>query len=790
MTRTWALENLDCAHCASEIERKLSLEKGVKEARLNSMAKKLTIESEQDQGSQFWEYLEQVAKSVSPKLVLESLEAKSSRTWGVEGLDCASCANKVERSIAHLDGVSFVSLDFMRKKLVVKTGKTKGESFWKSVTEAAKKAEPGISLVNEDSKTAKSSSSWKNFKLTRLVLSFVLLLGGFLVGNPQFSLYFLIASYLVSGYDVLLKAGSNILKGRVFDENFLMSIASLGAMAIGEFSEGAAVMLFYKTGEYFQSAAIDTSRRSISEAMNLKSEFARLVSQDNSVVEKVAPEAVTVGSRLRVLNGEKFPLDGFLLEGSTTLDTKSLTGESVPRFVEAGSVVLSGSVNLGSVVDIEVTKAYSESTVTKIMALVEDASSHKAPTEQFITSFARYYTPAVVALAAMIAIIPTLLVGDFSTWLYRALVFLVISCPCALVLSVPLAYFAGIGKSAKYGILVKGGNYLEELSKLEAMVFDKTGTLTKGDFSIVGVSLNEGTSFTEEEATRLIAILEKSSNHPIAQALADYGNSEGNVHAQSVTELSGRGIVGTVEGKSLVAGNTQLLQERGIALPTSFDEVQESSESSVLLAVDGLFVARFTVEDIPKPGAKEALEHLKALGIRRTVMLSGDMQVVAEKIAHQIGLDEFQGGLLPSQKVEAFAKLERDSEHTAFVGDGINDAPTLARAKVGIAMGGAGSDAAIEAADIVIMTDDLLAIPMALRIAKKTKRIVLQNISFALGVKLVTLVLGALGFATMWWAVFADVGVAFLAILNSLRILLGNPAKRTTRYSLEKKERM
>ena len=774
MTRTWELKNLDCAHCTSAIERKLSLEAGVKEARLNFMAKKLTIESEQDQEAPFWENLEQVAMEVSPELVLQSLEAKSTRTWKVEGLDCASCANKIERSIAKMDDVSFVSLDFMGKKLTVKTFVTTSDAFWKSVETIAKKAEPGLILQSDDFKAAKSSSPWINLNLARLVVAFSLLLWGLFVADSRFSMLLIIASYLLSGYDVLLKAGSNILKGRVFDENFLMSIASLGAMAIAQFSEGAAVMLFYQTGEFFQTAAVDTSRRSISEAMNLKSEFARLVSENNTSVEKVAPEEVSVGARVRVLNGEKFPLDGILLHGSTSLDTKSLTGESVPRFVERGSEVLSGSVNLGSVVDIEVAKPYSESTVTKIMALVEDASSHKAPTEQFITAFARYYTPIVVALAAMIAIIPTLIVGDFSTWLYRSLVFLVISCPCALVISVPLAYFAGIGKSAKHGLLVKGGNYLEALSKLDTMVFDKTGTLTRGEFAVVGITLSEETAFSEKEAARLIAILEKSSNHPIAKALAAHGKAEKTIHAQSVTELSGRGIVGTVEGKALVAGNTLLLKKRGIALPSSF---VEGDESSVLLAVDGEYVARFVIEDTPKPEAKEALRQLKSLGINRTVMLSGDSKVVAQRIASQIGLDDFQGELLPGQKVEAFASLERESEHTAFVGDGINDAPTLARSKVGIAMGAGGSDAAIEAADIVIMTDDILAIPMVMRIAKKTRRIVVQNISFALGVKLVTLVLGALGFATMWWAVFADVGVAFLAILNSLRILLGNPSR-------------
>jgi len=777
MTRTWKLKNLDCAHCTSAIERSLSLQTGVKEVSLNFMAKKLTIESEQDQENPFWDSLEQVAKSASPDLVLQSLETKGTRTWKVEGLDCASCANKVERSLAKLDGVSFVSLDFMRKRLIVKTSVTATESFYRNVEAVAKSSEPGITLSGEETKSSKHSDPWINLNLAKLVLSFSLLLGGFFVGNPLFSMIFFVSSYLVSGYNILSKAAKNILKGRVFDENFLMSIASLGAMAIGMVSEGAAVMLFFQTGEFFQRAAVDTSRKSISEAMNLKSDFARLVSENNTSVVKVAPEEVSVGARVRILNGEKFPLDGILLEGSTSVDTKSLTGESVPRFIDAGTVVLSGSVNLGSVVDIEVTKPYSESTVTKIMALVEDASSHKAPTEQFITVFARYYTPIVVALAAMIAIIPTLVVGGFSTWLYRALVFLVISCPCALVISVPLAYFAGIGKSARYGLLVKGGNFLDALSKLDTMVFDKTGTLTRGEFSVVSITLSEETSFSEEEAARLISILEKSSNHPIAKALSAYQKAEESVHASAVTEHSGRGIVGTVEGKALVAGNTFLLLDQGVALPSSFLKEDDDSESSVLLAIDGEYVARFVIEDTPKAGAKEALMQLKALGVKRTVMLSGDSKVVAQRIASQIGLDDFQGALLPAQKVEAFAKLEEESENTAFVGDGINDAPTLARAKVGIAMGAGGSDAAIEAADIVIMTDDIMAIPMAMRIAIKTKRIVVQNISFALGVKLVTLVLGALGFATMWWAVFADVGVAFLAILNSLRILLGNPSR-------------
>ncbi len=759
MTRIWELENLDTAR---DIKHRLAKERGVKEVHLDLGAKRLSVESEQDAPPLFWEHIESVVQAASPAL-------KNTRTWSVDGLDCASCGAKIERAVERIDGVSFVSLDFMGKRLTVKAEGPKGEHFWTKVVSAAKKAESTVELSALEAKKEKKVSLWMNRNLFRLLFAFSLLMGGFFVPNALLGKLLIIASYLASGYDILIKAGRNILKGRVFDENFLMSIASLGAMAIGQYGEGAAVMLFYQTGEFFQKAAVDSSRRSISEAMDLKSEFARIVSAE-SLVSEVSPEEVEVGSTLRILNGERFPLDGRLISTSTSIDTRSLTGESLPRFVEEGDEVLSGSLNLGSVVDIEVTRPYSESTVCKIMTLVEDASSHKAPTEQFITSFARYYTPLVVALAAMIALIPTLLVGDFTLWLYRALVFLVISCPCALVISVPLAYFAGIGKSARDGLLVKGGNYLEALSRLDTMVFDKTGTLTKGEFSVVGVHLHEGTPFTESEASRLIAILERSSNHPIARALASYGNAEPTIHASEVTELSGRGIVGTVEEKVLVAGSALLLQERGVTVPS----IEHGGQSSVLLAIDGVYVGRFVVEDTPKEGVQEALRQLKALGIKRTVMLSGDSMQVAQAIAQQIGLDEVQGELLPAQKVQAFAKLEAQSEHTAFVGDGINDAPTLARAKVGIAMGGAGSDAAIEAADVVIMTDDILAIPRVLRIAKKTKRIVLQNISFALGVKLITLVLGALGIASMWWAVFADVGVAFLAILNSLRILLGS----------------
>lgn len=771
LTRTWNLENLDCANCSAEIEHKISSQAGVKVARLNFMTKKLTVESTTSQDHLFWANLEKVAKSVEPSLVMEPLEAGYSKTWRLEGLDCASCASDVEKAISRMHGVSEVSLDFMQSKLTVKTTSTVSGSFWSKVIEVAKGVDGSLIFFNETKSTEAIHSPWLNKNLARLLASLALLAVGMVFKDNQTSQWFIVAAYLLSGYDVLLKAGRNILKGRVFDENFLMSIASLGAMAISQFSEGAAVMLFYQVGEYFQGAAVDSSRRSIAEAMNLKSEFARLVTEEGTL--QVAPEQVEVGSVVRILNGERIPLDGIVIKGSTSIDTRSLTGESVPRFVESGDEALSGSVNLGSVIELEVTKPYRESTVSKIMALVEDATSHKAPTEQFITKFARYYTPIVVLLAALIAIVPTLLVGSFSLWLYRALVFLVISCPCALVISVPLSYFAGIGKSATYGILVKGGNYLEALSKIDTMVFDKTGTITEGNFAVVSVQLAVPCPYTEKEASRLLAILEKSSTHPIANALASFGQADDTIHASEVTEISGLGIEGVVEGHTLVAGNARLLREKGIAVA---DE-SKGLGTSVLLSIDGKLAATFFVEDMPKANAKEAIGKIKAMGIKRSVMLSGDTLAVANSIAQRVGIDETQALLLPQQKVEAFIRLEADSPHIAFVGDGINDAPVLARSKVGIAMGSMGSDAAIEAADIVIMNDDLLSIPRVMAIARKTKRIVVQNITFALSIKAITLVLGALGYATMWWAVFADVGVAILAILNALRILLENPSR-------------
>ena len=771
-SRTWELENLDCAICASKIESTLAHQAGVKEARLNFMTKKLTVEAQEIQDEQYWKNLEQIAHKQEPGLCMLPLSSGSTKTWTITGLDCPTCASKVERTIAKSENIAHAQLDFFQGKLKV-TSKTKvDETFWKTIEEVVHQAEDGIHLIAENAPVpahTTNTSLWLNRKFTRLICALALFSLHFAFRGTLLSFICILSSYLVAGYDILYKAVRNLIQGRVFDENFLMSIASIGAMSIGEFAEGAAVMLFYQVGEYFQDAAVNSGKRSIAEAMNLKSDIAQVVTGD-TVVE-MSPQNVEVGSIIRIRNGEKVALDGIVVSGSTTLDTKSLTGESLPRFIEQGSEVLSGSVNLGSVVDIKVTKPYSESTVNKIMTLVEEASSHKAPSEQFITRFARYYTPIVVILAVLIATIPTLVLGNFSTWLYRALVFLVISCPCALVISVPLSFFAGIGKSATYGILVKGGNFLQELSQIDTMVFDKTGTLTKGEFVLAAIHMNKATAFSKEQVTRYTALLEQNSTHPISKAFSHIKTETSVI--SNVQERSGLGIKGVVDGHIILAGNARFFSEQQVFL----DYDSSTRMTMVHVAIDGLYVATFEIEDAPKDNAKIALQKIRKQGINSQIMLTGDASEAASLLAQKIGIDSYQANLLPQQKVEAFERLERQSNHIAYIGDGINDAPVLARSTVGIAMGAQGSDAAIEAADIVIMNDNLENLALVINIAKKTNRIVKQNISFALTVKFVTLLLGSLGFASMWWAVFADVGVAILAILNALRILFSHSTR-------------
>ena len=569
------------------------------------------------------------------------------------------------------------------------------------------------------------------------------------------------AAYLIAGYDVLLTALRNICKGKIFDENFLMAVASLGAMLMGEYAEGVAVLALYQVGEWFQDRAVDKSRASISALMDIRPDCANRLAKGQ--VSRVSPEEVAVGEMILVRPGEKIPLDGVVEEGVSSLNTAALTGESLPRDVQAGDSVLSGSVNLSGELTVRVTAAYGESTVAKILRLVESSGQRKARAEQFITRFARVYTPLVCLAAALLAVVPSLLDGQWLVWIHRALTFLVISCPCALVISVPLTFFSGIGGASRKGILIKGANYMETLARLDTVVFDKTGTLTRGVFTVTKVVPAVG---TEQELLALAAHAESGSNHPIARSVeAAWGGEIDRERIDSVEEIAGQGMAVTVDGRRVHAGNHRLMEAAGLNAP----HVEETG-TVVHVAADGVYQGYLVIEDEMKPTSAQAVKELKEAGVRRLVMLTGDRKAAAEGIAAALGLTETHAELLPGDKVTHLESL-LGSGKVAFVGDGINDAPVLRRADVGIAMGGVGSDAAIEAADVVLMDDDPAKLPRAIRHSRKTMSIVRQNIAFALGVKLAVMLLGALGIADMWMAVFADVGVAMLAVLNAMRAM-------------------
>lgn len=572
--------------------------------------------------------------------------------------------------------------------------------------------------------------------------------------------------YAVIGWDIIWKAISNILHGQVFDENFLMTVATVGAMCLGDYKEGVAVMLFYQVGELFQSYAVSRSRRSIAGLMDIRPDYANVVREGKET--RVDPDEVLVGDVILVKPGERVPLDGTVLEGNSTLDTSALTGESMPREIGAGAEVISGCINQTGTLRIRVGRPYGESTVSKILDLVENASSKKSRSEAFITRFAKYYTPSVVAAAALLAVLPPLLMGQaFTPWIHRALAFLVISCPCALVISVPLSFFGGIGGASKCGVLIKGSNYLEALAKAETVVFDKTGTLTKGSFAVTRC-YPQGIS--GERLLELAACAEKDSSHPISRSIAKaYGKDTERFGVTDVQEIAGHGISVSLDGKKVLAGNTKLMRLKNIP----FQPIAEAG-TVVYVAEDGKYRGAVLIEDEIKEDAAFAVRELKKAGVRKTVMLTGDAKAVGEKVAEKLGLDLAYTELLPADKVEHMERLLAETSEKgrlAFVGDGINDAPVLARADIGIAMGGLGSDAAIEAADIVIMTDEPSKIASAMGISRKTLRIVRQNIIFALGIKGIMLLLGACGIASMWAAVFADVGVSVIAILNAVRAL-------------------
>lgn len=572
--------------------------------------------------------------------------------------------------------------------------------------------------------------------------------------------------YLVIGYDIVYKAARNISHGQVFDENFLMMIATFGAFGVGEYSEAVAVMLFYQVGELFQGYAVGKSRQSISDMMDICPEYANI--EEDGVLKQVDPDDVEVGSIIVVKPGERIPLDGIVVEGESLIDTAALTGESVPRSAKAGDEIISGCVNGSGTLKVKTTKEFDDSTVAKILELVENASSKKAKVENFITRFAKYYTPVVTIGAVILAILPPLILGGgWAEWIQRACIFLVISCPCALVISVPLGFFGGIGAASKIGVLVKGSNYLEAVAEMTTIVFDKTGTLTKGEFKVTDVITENG---SKEELIELAALGEGYSNHPIANSIREaYGKELDLNRVTNTEEIAGHGIKAVIDGKTVLLGNEKLMKSESI-----FYTPCKSMGTVVYVACNGVFEGAVVISDTIKDGAKEAIHDMKQVGIRHTVMLTGDRKEAAETVAQTLGIDEVHAELLPGGKVEqveALLKAEKEKERLAFVGDGINDAPVLTRADIGIAMGSMGSDAAIEAADIVLMDDDVTKIASVVRIARKTLRIVKQNIVFALAIKALVLILGALGMANMWEAVFADVGVSVIAILNSMRTL-------------------
>lgn len=603
--------------------------------------------------------------------------------------------------------------------------------------------------------------------LLRIIIAAVLFLAGNLLplhGTAELAVF--LVSYAIIGWDILWKAITNILHGQVFDENFLMAIATVGAFILGEHTEGVAVMLFYQVGEWFQSYAVSKSRRSIASLMDIRPDYAN-VERDGKLVQ-VDPDEVQIGDTIVVKPGERIPLDGKIIKGSSALDTSALTGESMPREVEPGMEVISGCINQTGILTIQTTKEFGESTVAKILDLVENASEKKGKIENFITRFARYYTPVVVFAALALAILPPIITGqEFSAWIYRALTFLVISCPCALVISIPLSFFGGIGGASKIGVLVKGSNYLEALANAEIVVFDKTGTLTKGSFAVSEIHAE---AMSEQQLLELAAYAEDYSNHPISLSIKK--SYDGTIDASRISEvheIAGHGVQAVIDGKKVLVGNAKLMKKEKIKFSAA-----ASVGTVVYLACDGVYAGCIIIEDEIKPDAQTAIKSLKSSGVRRTVMLTGDADAVGKKVAARLGLDQAYTELLPADKVvrvEDMMQQKSDKGKLVFVGDGINDAPVLARADVGIAMGGLGSDAAIEAADVVLMTDEPSKIAAVMKIARKTIRIANQNIVFALGVKFLVLGLGALGYANMWAAVFADVGVSVIAILNAIRAM-------------------
>ena len=684
------------------------------------------------------------------------------KEYELRGIDCGNCAAKIERAVNQLEQVESATVNLIAQKLILETKSEDGID--KEIIDLVDAIEPGIEVISEKKEEAlPEKRDWAKELLLAVMILFAF---GFFLPEEYFwiRLVYYLTLYIIIGHKVLIKMVQNIQRGNLFDENFLMSIATLGAFLLGEFPEAVAVMLFYQIGEYFQDKATSQSRQSIARLMDIRSDKAWRLEGGETV--QVDPETVRVADHILVKPGEKVPLDGLVREGRSILDTSALTGESLPREIGVGEDITSGVINLTSPLVIEVSKTFSQSTVNKILELVENASNKKAETERMITRFSRVYTPVVVGIAFLLASLPPLLgLGEWSTWLYRALTFLVISCPCALAVSVPMSFFGGLGGASKLGVLVKGGNYLEALAKLDTVVFDKTGTITKGIFAVDTVVNAEG---VEDDILYLAAHLESYSNHPIANSIRTaYGQEVDENRVSQITELPGQGMSGRVDGRQLYLGNARLMEVQGIAYPAI-----DSTGTVLYLAEDSHFLGYFLITDQVKETSIEALKDLQAVGIKKTVLLSGDRQAVVYEFAQQFAFNDAFGDCLPQDKVSTFEEILTQSQQAvAFVGDGVNDAPVLARADVGIAMGGLGSDAAIESADVVLMDDDLGKLPQVIRLAKKTVRIAQQNMTLAIVVKLIFLVLSGLGISNMWEAIFADVGVTLLAVWNALRVL-------------------
>ncbi|NLJ40902.1 MAG: cadmium-translocating P-type ATPase [Clostridiales bacterium] len=688
----------------------------------------------------------------------------------LKGLDCAQCAYGIETELGGLEGIKSAHVNFAKGVVLVESDHDKSNTM-DMVRKVLKKIEPDISIMedwDEDSENADDKKDGVGKGWIRVAVGTILLIIAvtFSFRHP-INLSLFLFSYIIIGYNVLKKAVTNISRGKIFDENFLMGIATIGAFAIGEYPEGVAVLLFYQIGELFEDMAVNRSRKSIAELMDIRPDYANLLQGEDIV--RVSPDDVQPGETIIIRPGEKVPLDGHILKGQSSVDTSSLTGESVPWTIREGDEVLGGFININGLLTVQVSKPFGQSTLSKILELVENAGKNKAPTESFITRFAGYYTPLVVFAALTMAVMPPLVTGDsFKVWIYNALVFLVISCPCALVISIPLGFFGGIGGASRHGILVKGGNYLEAMTGIDTVVFDKTGTLTKGVFRVTEIQPKG--DVTEEELLYFAAIAESHSTHPLATSiLSEYGRVIDKTQIKSYKEIPGSGISIQTWEHSILAGNFALMKKMGIDC-----KKVDSMGTIVYMAVDGQYKGHIIVSDEIKEDSIRTIKELKSMGIKNLVMLTGDTKEVGEKVSEMLGLNRAYTSLLPHEKVERMeilAKEKGSKGKLVFVGDGINDAPVLARADIGIAMGGLGSDAAIEAADIVLMTDEPYKLATTIKISKMTKKIVWQNIALALSVKGIVLILGSLGIATMWSAVFADVGVTLIAVLNSIRAL-------------------